>query len=81
MVLLETVEDAEMLPALLMPVLWRAGTRARPQVLPDGVCTAAVEWTLPWGDLWGKSHFCAGLLPRGTVATGCVVYLLLCCRS
>lgn len=49
MVLLETVADAEMLPALPMPVLWQAGARVRPQVLPDQVCTAAIVRTLLLG--------------------------------
>ena len=69
--LFETVADAEMLPALPVPVLRPAGTQLIPGCCPAGSALLLSGGHSFWGGFWGKSHCCAGPLPRGTAAAGC----------
>lgn len=66
MVLLETVADAEMLPALPGHV---------PRCCPTRSALLPSHGPSLWGDLWGKRHSGARLVPRGTIAAGSVGYL------
>lgn len=67
MVLLETVADAEMLPALPGHV---------PGYCPTGSALLPSHGPSLRGDLRGKRHSGARLVLRGTVAAGSVGYLI-----